>query len=118
MKTKAKHLVQESDSANDSDPDLEGNKSEDQGRYLKVKCVYCGQVFQKDYSSKHMLQFHWKTMSVENGKIRTVEGVDYKRLPSEDQKLPTRAFNSEIIVRLSLKKIPQNLSKKEAITQR
>jgi hypothetical protein len=32
-------------------------------------------------------------MTVENGKIRTVEGKDFKRLPSEEIQGPIRNFN-------------------------
>ena len=64
--------------------------------------MLCGQVFQKDSSAKHTLKFHWESMNVENGKIRTVEGIDFERLDPHKKVEDARKLNLRIIAQKSL----------------
>ena len=59
--------------------------------------MLCGQVFQKDSSAKHTLKFHWESMNVEHGKIRTVEGIDFERLDPHQKVEDARKLNLRII---------------------
>ena len=80
--------------------------------------MLCGQVFQKDSSAKHTLKFHWESMTVENGKIKTVEGIDFERVELHERVEDARKLNLQIIAQKSLQKIPPDLTKKAAIELR
>ena len=54
-------------------------------------------------------------MNVENGKIKTVEGIDFERLDPHKKVEDARKLNLRIIAQKSLQKIPANLTKHAAI---
>ena len=54
-------------------------------------------------------------MNVENGKIKTVEGIDFERLNLQSRVEDARKLNLQIIAQKSLQKIPANLTKHAAI---
>ena len=54
-------------------------------------------------------------MNVENGKIKTVEGIDFERLNLQSRVEDARKLNLQIIAQKSLQKIPPNRTKQAAI---
>ena len=57
-------------------------------------------------------------MTVENGKIKTVEGIYFERVELHHRVGDARKLNLQIIARNSLPKIPPDLTKKGAIELR